>query len=201
FGGEPWVLTQSPRDVKEFAWAGPETILYTAQEKPALLESNLKEKKDTSQVVEDEPNEPPVRLVKVSTKTKKAFRLTDNKDRIQSRSVWPDGRHAVTVHERSLSYTFDHKIKPAVYLYDVEKGERKQIFEGKSFNIANIHWQPDNKGFYAVNAFTNHPRFLMAYVLELYHYDLGKRDAAKVALDWGKGLADGADGLAATNDG
>jgi dipeptidyl aminopeptidase/acylaminoacyl peptidase/formylglycine-generating enzyme required for sulfatase activity len=198
-GGEPWVLTQSPRDVRDLAWAGPEHILYVAQEKPSLQESTLKEKKDTSQVVEDEPNEPPVRLFKIGLKTSKAFRLSDNKDRIQSLAVSPDGKHAVTIHERSLSYTFDHKIKPAAFLYDLDKAESKQVFEGK--NIQNVHWQPDGKGFYAVNAFTNHPRFLMAYVLELYYFDVARGQSTKVSLDWPRGLIEGGDGFAATADG
>src|SRR5262249_51506946 len=123
----------------------------------------------------------------------------DNKDRIQSLAVSPDGKRAVTIHERSLSYTFDHKVKPAAFLYDLDKAESKQVFEGK--NIQTVHWQPDGKGFYAVNAFTNHPRYLIAYILELFHFDVASGQSTKVALDWPRGLADGGDGFAATADG
>jgi dipeptidyl aminopeptidase/acylaminoacyl peptidase len=200
FGGEPWDLTKSTRDVAFFGWTAADTLVYAAQEKKGHYESTLKEKKDTSQVVEDEVHEPPVRLFKIGVKDKKATRLTSNTDRIQSLSVSPDGRHAVTIHERSLSYIFDHKIKPAVFLYDLQTMEGRQIFKGP-FNIQNVHWRPDSKGLYAVNAFTNHPQFVEAFVLELYYLDLSKGAPTKVDLDWDKGLAGGINGLAVDNGG
>jgi dipeptidyl aminopeptidase/acylaminoacyl peptidase len=200
FGGEPWAITDSPRDIRTFAWRDNDTILFVAQEKKTKRESDLKEKKDTSQVIDDEPNEPPVRLWKVDIKEKKSERLTDNTDRIQSLAVSPDGRWAVTIHERSLSYTFDHRIKPAVFLCDLAKNERKRVF-GDTFNITKVYWQHDSKGFYAVNQFTRHPRYLMAYVEELHHYDLADQKGSRVELDWPRGLADSAEGFAVTSDG
>src|SRR5207245_2306218 len=113
------------------------------------LESTLKEKKDDTTNVDDEANEPPVRLwqIAINEKEKKAERSTDNTDRIQSCAIAPGGRYAVTIHERSLSYTFNHKVKPAVYLYDLERKERKKVFVEAKFNISKVHWQPDGKGF------------------------------------------------------
>ncbi len=203
FGGEPWVLTKSPRDVRLFGWTDADTIVYVAQEKIGQLESTLKEKKDDTTVVDDEPNEPPVRLwrIAVKEKEKKGERITTNTDRIESLAISPDGRYAVTIHERSLSYTFDHKVKPVVYLYDLEKKERKLIFNAPRFNIAKVYWQHDSKGFYAVNYFTNHPRFLMAYVEELYHFTLAGDAATRVDLGWERGLADAEAGFAVTPDG
>lgn len=202
FGGEPWVLTQAQRDIKTFGWKSSDAIVYVAQEKIGRLEADLKEKKDDTVVVDDEPNEPPVRLwtKSVKDKEKKAERLTGNTDRIQGLSVSPDGRFAVTVHERSLSYTFDNRIKPVVFLYDLETGRRTQIFNAPIFNISNIAWQFDSKGFYAVNQFTTSPRFLQAYIVELYHYDLPTSSAVKVNLDWERGLADD-NAIAVTADG
>jgi dipeptidyl aminopeptidase/acylaminoacyl peptidase len=202
FGGEPWAVSNSPRDVRQFGWTDADTIVYVAQEKIGQLEQSLKDKKDDVTNVDDEVNEPPVRLWKIAVndKEKKAERITDNADRIQEIAIAPGGRYAVTVHERSLSYTFDNKIKPAVYLFDLQSKERKQLFEGK-FNIAKIYWQPDGKGFYAVNQRTNHPRYLMAYVEELYHYDTGSGKTTPIDLDWERGLADAAEGFAATPDG
>ena len=75
------------------------------------------------------------------------------------------------------------------------------MFAGPKFNIARIHWQPDGKGFYAINQFTNHPRFLMAYVEDLYHYDLGNDAQTRVNLSWERGLADAGEGFAAMPDG
>jgi dipeptidyl aminopeptidase/acylaminoacyl peptidase len=202
FGGEPWVLTQSLRDIKQFAWSDSDTILYVAQEKIGRLEAELKEKKDDAQVVDDEPNEPPARLWRkaVKDKEKKAERITANTDRIQALALSSDGRYAVTIHERSLSYAFDNKIRPVVYLYDLDTKQRTQIFNGPKFNISHIAWQRDGKGFYAVNQFTNSPRYLHAYMLELYHYDLATSSAVKVNLGWERGLADDA-GIAVTSDG
>jgi dipeptidyl aminopeptidase/acylaminoacyl peptidase len=200
-GGEPWPLTESPRDVRDFHWADADTIVFAAQEKASHRETTLKEKKDTSEVVEDEAHEPPVRLYKIGLKEKKVVRLTNNKDRIQEFALSPDGKWAVTIHERSLRYTFDHKIKPAMFLYDVRTGQGKQIFE-RGFNIKEIHWTPDSKGFYAVNAFTSHADYLMAYIGEVHHYDLGTQAVSKVDLDWPNGLSDAADpSLAVTPDG
>ncbi len=200
FGGEPWVLTDSPRDINAFAWKDNDTVLYAAQEKKSKREADLKEKKDTSEVVEDELNEPPVRLWKVDVKEKKSERFSDNADRIQSIKISPDGRYAVTIHERSLSYTFNHKLKPLIFLYDLETKERKQIF-GDKFNIVSVYWQHDSKGLFAINQFTTHPKYLMAYIEELYHFDVTKQAIAKVDLQWPRGLADHDDGFAVTPDG
>jgi len=200
FGGEPWVLTDSPRDVRTFAWIDKESILYAAQEKKTRLEVDLKEKKDDVQVVDDEANEPPVRLWKVDVREKKSKRVSDNTDRIQSIAMSPDGKYAVTIHECSLCYAFDHKIKPKVFLYDLEKQERKQIFTGK-FNVAKVYWQHDSKGFYAINQFTSHQRFLMAYIEELHHFNVADGNTTRVDLKWPRGLADNADGFAVTPDG
>lgn len=200
FGGEPWPLTSSSRDIQAFAWKDNDTILYVAQEKKSKLEIDLKEKKDTAQVVDDEANEPAVRLWQVDLKEKKTERASNNTDRIQSLAVSPDGRWAVTINERSLSYTFNHKIKPAVYLCDLEKKSRQQIFKGK-FNIAKVYWQHDSQGFYALNQFTNHKEFLMAYVEEAHHFNLADGQVTRVDLHWPRGLADGAEGFAVTPDG
>ena len=111
FGGEPRAATKSPRDIRQFGWTDADTIVYVAQEKIGQFEALLKEKKDDTTNVDDEVNEPPVRLWRISINDadKKGERLTDNGDRIQSCSIAPGGRHAVTIHERSLSYNFDHK--------------------------------------------------------------------------------------------
>lgn len=200
FGGEPWVLTESPRDVRDLAWMDTDTIIYLAQEKTTHREKKLKEDKDTVQVVEDEAHEPPVRLWRFAIKDKKTTRLTDNKDRIQSLFVSPNGRYAVTIHERSLSYTFDQKVKPVVYLHDLKEGQQRQIFQGKQFNIATIHWQPDSQRFYAVNRFTTSQRFLYAWVHELYESDLQGR-VVQVDLQWKRGLADDSNAFAVLPDG
>jgi dipeptidyl aminopeptidase/acylaminoacyl peptidase len=207
FGGEPWPLTDFARGVAAFDWAGSDTLLFVGQEEATLRENTLKDdKKDDAVVVEDEKHEPPARLFKVAVKSKKITRLTDNKDRIESLFASPDGKHVVTIHSRSLSFTYDNKIKPVAFLYDLEKLTSKPIFPEKRYNLTDIRWTPDSKSFYATSLLTSDPDFLEVSVTELYHYDLATGTVTHVDLGWDKGLAsqvknDGAAGVAVTADG
>lgn len=187
-GGEPWALTNFARGVTSFEWADADTIIFAAPEDPSLYENNIKEKKDTSVLVEDEEHAPPVRLFKFSVKAKKFTRLTDNADRIQSFAVSPDGTKAVTLHDRSLRFIYDQKIKPLTFLYDLTTGERKQIFDGAGFNIGQVKWARDGRGFYAESALTNHPQYRSATIDLMYYYDLASGAAVKVDLGWENGL-------------
>jgi dipeptidyl aminopeptidase/acylaminoacyl peptidase len=189
FGGEAWPLTDFARGVTNYDWADSDTIIFAAQEDPALHENVIKEKKDTSMVVEDEKNAPPVRLFKFSVKARKFTRITDNADRIQNFSVSPDGTKAVTRHDRSLRYVYDQKVKPAVFLYDLTTGEGKSIYADKKFNIGQTLWARDGKGFYSTSQFTSHPVYVNATISELYYYDLASSSPTKVDLQWENGLA------------
>lgn len=189
FGGEAWPLTEFSRGVTSFEWADPDTIIFAAQEEPTFYENAIKEKKDTSLVVEDEQHAPPVRLFKITVKDKKFTRITDNVDRIQYFSLSPDGTKAVTIHDRSLRYIYDNRIKPLVFLYDLAKGDRKQIFSEAKFNVRDAEWARDGKGFYIINDYTTHPEYLMATVSHLYYYDLASGSPSQVDLQWENGLA------------
>jgi dipeptidyl aminopeptidase/acylaminoacyl peptidase len=198
FGGEPWPLTSFVRGVSNYGWADADTIVFAAQEDPSLYEALIKEKKDTSVLVEDEQHAPPIRLFKYSIKAKKFVRLTDNADRIQSFFVSPDGTKAVTLHDRSLRFIYDNKVKPVVFLYELGTNERKQIFTEAKYNIGQIRWTRDGKGFYAASALANHPQYLNATIDELYYYDLASGSPVKVNLEWENGLAGD---FEVTNDG
>jgi len=91
-GGEPWPLTEWPSSVLHFDWAGPDALLFAAQQTPTLRASSLKEEKDDTVVVEDERHEPPVRLFRVEASSRKVTRLTENRDRIDNLAVSPDGK-------------------------------------------------------------------------------------------------------------
>ena len=65
-------------------------------------------------MVEDAEREPPVRLFSVEVKGGKLTRLTENRDWIDSVKVSPDGRWAVAIHQRSLSFQYDHKVPPVL---------------------------------------------------------------------------------------
>jgi dipeptidyl aminopeptidase/acylaminoacyl peptidase len=205
-GGEPWPLTELSRGVQRFDWAGPNAIVFVAQEEPALLESSREESKDDSVVVEDDAHEPPARLFRVDVASKKLTRLTVNTDRIEQLAVAPDGRSAVAVHNRSLRYVYDNKVKPVVLLHDLAGAECKQVFSDPKYNISALRWAPDGKGFYAVNDRNSQPQFAQAGVPELHYYDLARGESSLVDLGWDRGLAtqganDDAPGFVPTRDG
>ncbi len=205
-GGEPWPLTEWPSNILHFDWAGPDALVFAAQETPTLRASTLKEEKDDTVVVEDERHEPPVRLFRVEASSKKVTRLTENRDRIDKLAVSPDGRHAVAIHQRSLRYNFDNKIKPVVLLHDLQGGKSQRIFTEPHWNIQHVDWSPDSRGFYAVNLHNSQPRLAQAGVLQLHYFDLARHAETPVDLDWERGLAEREDGddaaaLTVTRDG
>jgi dipeptidyl aminopeptidase/acylaminoacyl peptidase len=187
FGGEPWPLTRGEQGVLAYEWAGPDTLVFTAKDPPPDHKKPGDE--DNTIVVEDEEHEPPVRLFSVSAATGKVTRVTDNRDRIQAFSLSPDGHWAVTTHARSLRYDYDNRVRPAYYLYDLRAGSRRRAFRDRRFNLDQIHWARDGKGFYAANLFTTSRRYVMATVTELYYFDLAAGEPARVDLGWERGLS------------
>jgi dipeptidyl aminopeptidase/acylaminoacyl peptidase len=205
-GGEPWPLTDVTRGVLRFDWAGSGALVFVAQEEPSLRASTLEEEKDDAIVVEDDAHEPPARLFRVDVESKKVTRLSTNTDRIEQLAVSPDGRHAVAIHNQSLRYVYDNKVKPAVYLHDLSTGASARHFSAPKFNISHVRWTPDGKGFYAVNDLNSQPQFSQAGIPELYYHDLASGKSSRVELDWEKGLAtqganDEVPGFALTADG
>ena len=92
-----------------------ETLIYSAQEDPALYEQEQKKKKDDSRVVDDADHEPPVRLYKINVKDRKITRLTTNTDWIEDFDLSHDGKYAVA----PLPYAFD-ALEPAIDARTVE---------------------------------------------------------------------------------
>ena len=187
-GGEPYALTELDSDVKDFAWRDTNHLVFIAPESPAERERELKEKKDTSAVVEDEANEPPVRLFEIELKSKKIIHLSTNTDWITSLFVSPDGLQAVTFHNQSLRFEYDNAIRPQTFLTDLRTGARQRIFSDRRFNLETIEWTPDSRGFYAANAFTTNPKYLNATITELWQFDLASMKETQVPLDWERGL-------------
>ena len=112
-GGEPWVLTELSRAPRQIEWLDKDTIIFSAEEEPALYEQELKKKKDDSQIVDDADHAAPVRLYKISVKDKKITRLSTNTDWIESWSVSKDGKYVAASHAKSLHYEFDQKVRPS----------------------------------------------------------------------------------------
>ena len=204
FGGEPYPLTTSLRDIQAFEWADDDTIVFSAQEAPSLHELELKKKKDATLVVDDVAHEPPVRLFKISVKERKITRLTDNTDFIAVWGLSADGRTAMTVHQQYLSFEWDHRILPKIFLYDLRSGDRKEILAGRRMVPFEIRGAPDGSGFYFSAPFSSDPRFFTASITLLYFYDTASGRDVQVGLDWenGLGLPYGiGQGLATTPDG
>lgn len=189
-GGEAWTLTDWPGGVLPFAWAGSQALVFAARATPTRRANKLKEEKDDSIVIEDERHEPPVRLFRVEASSGKVTRLTDNSDHIDKLAVSPDGRYVLALHQRNLRYKYDNKIKPAVMLHDLHGGRAQQLFREPHWNIQHFYWSPDSGGFYAVNLHNSQPRFAQAGVLQLHYFDLGRKAALPVELDWERGLAE-----------
>ncbi|MCX6570186.1 MAG: prolyl oligopeptidase family serine peptidase [Candidatus Aminicenantes bacterium] len=198
FGGEPWPLTEFARGIQGYEWVDDDTVIFSAQEDAAFYEQELKRKKDSTRVVDDVGHEPPVRLFKLTIKDKKVARLTDNTDFIQSWAVTPDGKRAMTVDGQYLSFEWDHKILPKVFLCDLEKGTSKEILAGKRLVPLGIRAAPDGSGFYFAAPYSSDPRFFTASVTLLYFYDLAAGKEVKVDIGWENGLGGG---LETTPDG
>jgi dipeptidyl aminopeptidase/acylaminoacyl peptidase len=197
-GGEPWVLTELAHPPRRIDWVDKDTVIFSAQEDPALYEQELKKKKDDSEVVDDSEHEPPVRLYKIGVKDKKIVRLTNNTDWIGNWSVSKDGECVAAIHEKSLHYTFDQRIPPTTILHNLTDGTEKLIFTEGRIHPRGFEWLPDSSGFYAWAPYSTDPKFLTATIEQLYYYDLGAGKSVQVPLDWENGI--GSD-LAATRDG
>jgi dipeptidyl aminopeptidase/acylaminoacyl peptidase len=187
-GGEPWHLTDTARDVNAFGWAGNHSIVFAAKEEPGRHETALKVAQDRSTVADDEPREPPVRLFRVDVQTKKVTRLSDNRDRIESLAVSPDGKRAVAGHARSMRYVYDNKVKPAYFLHDLDTGKQKRVLADPKLNISHVGWAPDGKGFYATVERSTRPELAQAGVVELHYHDLATGKETRIELEWPRGL-------------
>jgi dipeptidyl aminopeptidase/acylaminoacyl peptidase len=190
-GGEPWVLTELARAPRQFEWLDKDTIIYSAEEEPALYEQELKKKKDDSEIVDDADHAPPVRLYKISVKDKKITRLTANTDWIESWSVSKDGKFVAASHAKSLHYEFDQKVPPIAVLHNLSDGTEKQIFTEGRVRPYGFEWAADGSGFYAVAPYSTDPKFLTATILKDYFYDLATGKSAEIPADWENGFGFG----------
>jgi len=197
-GGEPWQLTRLERGVRAFDWISDDALAIAAQEDPSLYHQRLREAKDTSNVVDDEEHEPPVRLFRVEIKGGKVTRITANPDRITRVDVSPDGQWALTVHNRSLAEIYNQKIKPVTFLHHLPTSRSVQLFTDQKLYPQSFHWKSDSKSFYFTAPYTTHPYLFNASVTRLYFFPLAlaepldaaaKARPVEVSLEWENGLA------------
>ena len=188
-GGEPSALTSGTRDVSAFEWRSNDSILYIAQEEASIYEQEIEESEDTTTIVEDAKNEPPVRVFEVSIEDSSVTRITKNTDWIDTLSVSPDGKYTVTVHQKSLSYGWDSRIAPEVFLTEIESGKQDRIFDDRRYEISKIQWEPDSSAFFAAGLYGSTPTSTEATITRLYRYDVAKSALEDVDLKWENGLS------------
>ena len=187
-GGEAWALTELAHAPKQIEWLDKDTLIYSAEEDPALYEQEAKQKKDDSEVIDDAEHQPPVRLYKINVKDKKITRLTTNTDWIENFGVSLDMKYAVASHAKSLHYTFDQKVRPVVILHDLTNGHEQQIFSDLRVRSEGFEWAPDNSGFYMATPFSTDARFMTAGITIVYFYDVASGKSQQVNLDSPNGL-------------
>jgi dipeptidyl aminopeptidase/acylaminoacyl peptidase len=188
-GGEPQRLTKGDRGIRRFQWRDASNPVFSAQEATTLRHAESKRNKDKSVATEDEDDEPPVRQFTIGIADKKMTRLSNNQDRILSFAIAPDGTRVVVTHGRSLRYTYDHRVRPAVWLHDVRTGEPKQNLGDKPPALAGMVWSPDSSALYLAIAHSTHPVYLNAYVIEAAQLDLTTLTLRPIELGWERGLA------------
>jgi len=201
-GGEPWPLTEGKRAIEDFGWKDNETIVFLAKEELTLYEQEIEEKEDTSEVIEDAAHEPPVRLFLVAVDSKKVGGLTTNRDWIDLLAVSPDGHWAVTRHQRSLSFDFDHKVPPMLEVIDLATGVSKPVAEGQRLFPTTVTWARDSRSFYFTTLYSHDPLYFTATISLLYHYAIESGRLQAVDLQWERGLGgDDYGSVQATDDG
>src|SRR4029077_14902955 len=165
-------------------WLDRNTLVYSAQEDPALYELEAKKKKDDSEVVNDADHEPPERLYKINVKERKITRLSTNMDWIEDFEISRDGKYAVASHAKSLHYAFDHRVRPTVVLHDLASGKEQQVMADLRIRPEGFEWADDNSGFYVASPFSTDKRFLTAGITILYFFDVATGKEQQVNLDW-----------------
>jgi dipeptidyl aminopeptidase/acylaminoacyl peptidase len=190
-GGEPWPLTHLSRSVDMFEWSGNHSIVFSAEEDPALWEQETRARKDDTRAIENAERTPPVRLFRVSVPDGDVTRLTTNTDWIRNFDVSPDGRWAVTVNQQELAYAWDQKTLPKTFVVDLSNGKEKQIFSDGRIAPFVVKFARDGSGIYAVAPYSTSPRFLTATIDLVYFYDMAKGSVTKVDLHWENALGRG----------
>lgn len=204
-GGDPYPVTSYPRGVRGFTWRGADKVVFRAQEERTWREAWLSERKDDSRDVDDEDHEPPVRLFEQKLGNGKARRLTQNDDRIARVSISRDGAWALALHEQSLSFGYDNRIRPVLRLWNLTEGTYEDLFHGK-FTVSGYRWFADSERFLVIEYHASRERYVTAGIRRAWLCDIAGR-AEPLDLGSRRGLAyqdpvaTGEGCLAVTNDG
>lgn len=183
-GGEPYPVTSFENGVQQYKWLDKDNLLFVGREEKSLYENEIKEKKDTSEVIEDEEHRIITRLFTYNLQTKKTKRLTDNMKPFRFFVVSHNKKWVIYSISMSIRYRVDQEIKPRFYLMNLETGETKEIFAGPKWKPSGFGWAADDTGFYAAMEYCTHPRYIMASVTKIYWYPLDTGAYKEVNLQW-----------------
>lgn len=187
-GGEAWDVTAFDRGIHEYEWMGNNTIVYSAEEEPTNYEAEMKKKKDDSIVVDDATHTPPVRLFSLDVKSGKTTRITHNDDWIEGFDVSRDGKSAITVNGRELSYAWDMKVPSVFNVVDIASGQSRQVLASSKLRPHGVRWALDSSGFYLTAPYSDDPRFEYGTIEKLYFYQPSTDKLTPVDLGWENGL-------------
>lgn len=191
-GGEPWPVTTEAREIAAFAWKGDrsDTLVFAAEEGVSHLARERERAKDEGFAVEDTLAKQPVRLWALAIESGNIRRISDNPDWIEQLAVSPDGRWAATVHQVSLSFEFDNRVAPELYLVDLATGARTRILDRSRVAPAAIAWAHDGSGLYVSYPYSTHPIYLQATVTRLGFYDVSASRWIPIDLRWPRELSE-----------
>ncbi|MFZ0638603.1 MAG: prolyl oligopeptidase family serine peptidase [Candidatus Acidiferrales bacterium] len=188
FGGEAWPVTTFDRGIQEFEWSSNDTVVFSAEEEATLYENETKERKDDTNVIDDAAHTAPVRLFAFSVKDGSVTRITHNNDWIDSFDVSRDGKFAVTINSRELSYAWDQKTPASVNIVNMSSGESRQILADGKIRVQEARWALDNSGIYLIAPFFSDPRFDYGSIEKAYFYEPSSDHVTPVDLAWENGL-------------
>jgi dipeptidyl aminopeptidase/acylaminoacyl peptidase len=187
-GGEAKKITNSPMDVRSYAWLSGDAFLYTAREDSTYRERELQRNKDDVVVVADQEHYMPVRLFKHRIRENKTTRITTNQGVIESFALSPHGRWVVTSEQQSVDYTYDNRVPPKQFLIDLEDDTRREIFQEPYVDPYDFKWAADGGGFYCRRKYASDSTDTYVGISRLYYYDRESQALTRVVPQWPNGL-------------
>lgn len=191
FGGEAWPVTSLARGIQQFEWSGNDKIVFSAEEEATLYEDEMKESKDDTDVVDDAAHAAPVRLFAFNVKDGSVARITNNNDWIELFDVSRDGKFAVTINARELSYAWDQKTPSQINIVDMGTGTTRQILSDGKLRVQFARWALDNSGIYMIAPFFSDPRFDYGSIEKAYFYEPTANRVTPIDLGWENGMGFG----------
>lgn len=185
-GGESRPITRFKKGIQQYRWLDKDTIIFTSREADTLLEKTIKEKKDTSEVVEDEAHRTITRLFTYNLKKKKRTRLTENKKPLTRFFLSHDKKWLVYTLSMSMLYGQDQRIRPKYYLFNLQQRKPEEIVSDPKLKPYSLTWARDNSGFHVSTSYSTHPRYTMASVTKVYWFSLKNKTLSPIDLHWEK---------------